>query len=46
MYSMHGRFNSGTIGFGMWQVSGRSRVPLPPAMMTAFKRFPPVFRFL
>lgn len=31
-----GLFMSGTIGFGMLHVSGRSLVPKPPAMMTAF----------
>ena len=27
---------SGTIGFGVWTVNGRSRVPLPPASRMAF----------
>jgi len=36
MCSMIGRFIMGTSGFGMFQVSGRSRVPKPPAMITAF----------
>jgi hypothetical protein len=26
----------GTMGFGVWTVSGRSRVPLPPARRIAF----------
>jgi len=26
----------GTIGFGVWMVSGLSRVPLPPARRIAF----------
>jgi hypothetical protein len=26
----------GTMGFGVWIVSGRSRVPLPPASRMAF----------
>ena len=33
---MHGLPTIGTIGFGWFDVSGRSRVPSPPAMTTAF----------
>ena len=33
---MHGLPTIGTIGFGWFEVSGRSRVPSPPAMTTAF----------
>ena len=36
MWCIIGLFISGTIGFGVLQVSGRNRVPNPPAMMTAF----------
>ena len=36
MCSMHGLPTIGTIGFGWFEVSGRSRVPSPPAMTTAF----------
>ncbi len=36
MCSIIGRFTSGIIGLGMFDVSGRSRVPSPPAMITAF----------
>ncbi|EKD59449.1 MAG: hypothetical protein ACD_55C00002G0001 [uncultured bacterium] len=36
MWSMMGRFISGTIGLGMLQVSGCMRVPKPPAIITAF----------
>src|SRR5690606_25909895 len=30
---------TGTIGFGWSEVSGQRRVPLPPAMITAFNSF-------
>ena len=33
---MHGLPTIGTIGFGWFEVSGRSRVPSPPAITTAF----------
>ena len=33
---MHGLPTTGTIGFGWFDVSGRRRVPSPPAMTTAF----------
>ena len=33
---MHGLPTIGTIGFGWFDVSGRSRVPSPPAITTAF----------
>ena len=36
MCSIIGRLASGSIGFGAFEVSGRSRVPSPPAMITAF----------
>ena len=36
MCSMHGRPTIGTIGFGWFEVSGRRRVPSPPAITTAF----------
>ena len=36
---MHGLPTIGTIGFGWFEVSGRSRVPSPPAMTTAFTVF-------
>ena len=36
MCSMHGLPTIGTIGFGWFEVRGRSRVPSPPAMTTAF----------
>ena len=42
IYSIIGRVAKGTIGFGSLQVSGRSLVPDPPAMITAFKGIPPV----
>ena len=32
---MHGLPTTGTIGFGWFEVSGRRRVPSPPAMTTA-----------
>src|ERR1039458_3927203 len=35
MYTMKGRSTSVTTGFAMREVSGRSRVPLPPARITA-----------
>ena len=38
MCSIIGRLTSGSIGFGALEVSGRSRVPSPPAMITAFMR--------
>src|SRR3712207_5971863 len=38
MCSMHGLPTMGTIGFGWFDVSGRRRVPSPPAMTTAFTR--------
>ena len=34
--SITGVPNTGTIGLGDWLLSGRSRVPSPPAMTTAF----------
>ena len=34
--SMIGLFPSGTMGLGTLAVNGRSRVPNPPAMRTAF----------
>jgi hypothetical protein len=33
---MHGLPTIGTIGFGWFEVSGRSLVPSPPAITTAF----------
>ena len=36
MCSIIGRLASGIIGLGALEVSGRSRVPSPPAMITAF----------
>jgi hypothetical protein len=36
MYSIIGRLAMGTIGFGMFAVSGASLVPNPPAIITAF----------
>ena len=41
MCSMHGLPTIGTIGFGWFDVSGRRRVPSPPAMTTAFTSAPP-----
>ncbi len=38
---MHGLPTIGTIGFGWFEVSGRSRVPSPPAITTAFTCAPP-----
>ena len=35
MYVMKGRFASGSTGFGTVVVSGRSRVPSPPARISA-----------
>ena len=35
---MHGLPTIGTIGFGWFDVSGRRRVPSPPAITTAFMR--------
>jgi hypothetical protein len=36
MCSAIGLFATGTIGLGKWLVSGRSLVPDPPAIITAF----------
>ena len=36
MCSIIGRLTSGAIGLGWFDVSGRRRLPSPPAMMTAF----------
>ncbi len=36
MCSIIGRLTSGSIGLGALLVSGRRRVPSPPAMITAF----------
>ena len=36
MCSIIGRLTSGSIGLGAFDVSGRRRVPSPPAMITAF----------
>ena len=36
MCSIIGRLTSGSIGLGALEVSGRRRVPSPPAMITAF----------
>src|SRR5688500_9495616 len=36
MCSIIGRLAIGIIGFGWFEVSGRRRVPSPPAMITAF----------
>lgn len=41
MCSIIGLLAIGIIGFGTLLVSGRSRVPKPPAMMTAFTGVPP-----
>ena len=38
MCSIIGRPTSGSIGLGRFDVCGRSRVPSPPAMITAFTR--------
>jgi hypothetical protein len=40
MCSAIGRFAIGSIGFGWEIVNGRSRVPSPPAMITAFTSSP------
>ena len=42
MCSIIGLLTNGIIGFGVLLVSGRRRVPSPPARMTAFTR--PRFR--
>ncbi len=44
MCSMHGLPTIGTIGLGWFEVSGRSRVPSPPAITTAFIRAAPASR--
>ena len=41
MCSIIGRPSSGTIGFGVSPVMLLSRVPMPPAMITAFIMMPP-----
>ena len=41
MCSIIGWLASGIIGLGWLLVSGRSRVPSPPARITAFIRAPP-----
>src|SRR4051812_8654614 len=41
MCSIIGRFATGIIGLGWLLVSGRSRVPSPPARITAFMVAPP-----
>src|SRR3954447_10526905 len=41
MCSMQGLPTIGTIGFGWFEVSGRRRVPSPPAITTAFTWPPP-----
>ena len=41
MCSMHGLPQIGTIGLGWFEVSGRRRVPSPPAMTTPFMPRPP-----
>jgi len=38
---MHGLPTTGTIGLGWFDVSGRKRVPSPPAITTAFTSPPP-----
>ena len=43
MCSIIGRLAIGSIGLGALEVSGRSRVPSPPAMMTAFMCAPSVW---
>ena len=40
MCSIIGRLTSGSIGLGALEVSGRRRVPSPPAMITAFMAEP------
>src|ERR1043165_1052595 len=42
--SIIGTFAMGIIGFGWLLVSGRRRVPSPPARITAFMRQPPLRR--
>ena len=42
MCSIIGTFAIGIIGFGWLLVSGRSRVPSPPARITAFMTPPPL----
>jgi len=37
-----GIFSAGVSGFGRWEVSGRNRVPSPPAIITAFIQATPV----
>ena len=46
MCSITGRPSRGVMGLGLPRDRGRSRVPSPPAMITAFKRFAilPLFR--
>ena len=44
MCSMQGLPTIGTIGLGWFEVSGRRRVPSPPAITTAFIRAAPVSR--
>src|SRR5690554_1647933 len=39
MCSKIGRFKMGAMGFARSEVKGLNRVPLPPAMMTAFTSF-------
>ena len=39
--SIIGMLAMGSMGLGWFEVSGRSRVPSPPAMMTAFMTVPP-----
>src|SRR3974390_2842717 len=41
MNEMKGRSTSLTIGLGTFEVSGRRRVPSPPARITAWIRSPP-----
>src|SRR6516165_8154462 len=43
--SMIGRLATGSMGLGWLAVIGRSRVPSPPAMTTAFNGFAAPFRF-
>ena len=42
MYEMNGRPASGTTGFGTDDVSGRSRVPSPPARISACNLHRPI----
>src|SRR5262245_7593274 len=37
-YSRNGEFATGTIGFGVFRVRGRSRVPFPPARISPFMK--------